>query len=99
MKCSGRPEETKIKMEEKNWVIRIFLPPRPEIQTETDFQGREKHRFILEMGSSGTKGRHCDLEEVKGLSSGVIICKIGSLIGTLQLKHICRISPVRVAAA
>lgn len=33
------------------------------------------------------------------LSSGVITCKIGLLIGTLQLKLICRISPVGVAAA
>lgn len=53
----------------KNWVIRTFLPPRPEIKTETGFQGREKHRgFILEMGYPGTKCRHCDLEEVQGLS-------------------------------
>lgn len=56
-------------MEEKNWAARTFLPSRPEMKIETDFQGREKHReFILEMGSPGTQGRHCDWEEVKGLS-------------------------------
>lgn len=39
------------------------------IKTDTDFQGREKHReFILETGSPGTKCLHCDLEEVKSLS-------------------------------
>lgn len=38
-------------------IERTFLPPRPGIKTETDFQRkREKYReFILEMGSPGTK--------------------------------------------